>query len=38
MEKQFSNFKDLFEAYMGETGPSVVWSKIKPPPEGSVSI
>ncbi|KAK3742238.1 hypothetical protein QZH41_009024 [Actinostola sp. cb2023] len=36
MQKQFSNFKELFNRYLSETGPSVVWSKINPPPAGSI--
>ena len=30
-------FKVLFARFLAETGPSVIWEKIKPPPEGSVS-
>ena len=30
-------FKELFGRYLEEEGPSVLWDKIKPPPEGSVS-
>ena len=32
-----SGFKELFGRFLEETGPSVQWEKIKPPPEGSVS-
>lgn len=38
MNKQLTNFNELFERYLEETGPSVVWSKIKPPPKESVSV
>lgn len=31
------SFKELFARFLEETGPSVEWEKIKPPPEGSVS-
>ncbi|KXJ22283.1 UTP--glucose-1-phosphate uridylyltransferase [Exaiptasia diaphana] len=34
--KQFANFRELFERYLGETGPSVIWEKIHPPPQGSI--
>ena len=30
-------FRELFGRFLEETGPSVHWDKIKPPPEGSVS-
>jgi len=32
-----SGFKELFGRFLEETGPSVQWEKINPPPEGSVS-
>ena len=32
-----SGFKELFGRFLEETGPSVQWERIKPPPEGSVS-
>lgn len=31
-----SGFKELFGRFLEETGPSVQWEKIKPPPEGSI--
>ena len=31
------SFKELFGRFLEESGPSVEWQKIKPPPEGSVS-
>ena len=30
------SFKELFARFLEDTGPSVEWEKIKPPPEGSV--
>lgn len=30
------SFKELFSRFLEETGPSVEWEKIKPPPEGSI--
>lgn len=38
VEKEFNDFNQLFGRYLRETGPSVVWSKIHPPPQGSVSL
>ena len=35
--KNVKGFKELFARFLEETGPSVHWDKIKPPPEGSVS-
>ncbi|XP_032221634.1 UTP--glucose-1-phosphate uridylyltransferase isoform X2 [Nematostella vectensis] len=34
--KEMNNFKGLFKRYLQETGPSVVWEKIHPPPKGLV--
>ncbi|XP_073248129.1 UTP--glucose-1-phosphate uridylyltransferase-like isoform X2 [Porites lutea] len=30
------SFKELFARFLEDTGPSVEWEKIKPPPEGSI--
>lgn len=34
--KNMKGFKELFGRYLEEEGPSVLWDKIKPPPEGSI--
>lgn len=34
--KNMKGFRELFGRFLEETGPSVHWDKIKPPPEGSI--
>ena len=36
VSKEFEGFQALFQRYLQETGPSVIWEDIKPPPAGSV--
>lgn len=35
-KENFRGFKELFARFLEETGPSVDWDKINPPPEGSI--
>jgi len=35
---QFEGFERLFARFLQEKGPSIIWDKISPPPEGIVSI
>lgn len=35
---ELAGFEQLFGRYLQETGPSVLWDKIKLLPEGGVSI
>lgn len=34
--KNFEGFQHLFQTFLLKSGPSVVWDKIKPPPEGAI--
>ena len=37
VRKDLENFEKLFQRFLLKSGQSVVWSKIKSPPEGYVS-
>jgi len=35
-KKDFENFEAIFKRFLLKSGPSIVWDKIKPPPQGSI--
>ncbi|XP_039263753.1 UTP--glucose-1-phosphate uridylyltransferase-like [Styela clava] len=35
-KREFEGFQHLFQTFLSKIGPSVVWDKIKPPPEGKI--
>ena len=37
IKRDFENFETLFKRFLLKSGPSIVWSEIKSPPEGYVS-
>lgn len=36
IQRDFAGFEHLFRTFLEKTGPSIVWDKIKPPPEGAI--
>lgn len=38
IQKDFVGFQNLFRTYLEKTGPSIVWDKIKPPPQGAIQL